>query len=138
MKRRYNYLSHMLDSSQDAIARIGKISSFWATLSSATIFINLIQYLGAGYINVVVLVMLQFLFWASVFCVLMFVQLSWISYIVYNAVDEWQQRDDASDHPAPLNKTRKTYYLPTKNGYKIDKVVEFDSGVGGFARNEEE
>lgn len=138
MKRRYNYLSHMLDSSQQAVARIGKISAFWASMSSAVVFINLVQYLGAGEINVIALMIMQFLFWTSVYCVLMFSQLSWISYIVYNAVDEWQYQEEDNTPPTPPNNTRKTYYLPTKNGYKIDKVVEFTGGVGGVDENEEE
>jgi len=130
-KMRYNYLSHMVDATSEAVIRIGKVSAFWASLAQLAIFINLIVYLGTSAITVAMLVVLQFLFWASVFCVLMFVQMSWVSYMVYVARDEWEYDDTEDNPPAPLPKTTTKYYIPRKNGYKLDKVVDTYGGEGG-------
>jgi hypothetical protein len=117
----------MVDVSSGAVIKVGKQSAMWACFSQAVVFINLIQYLGAGVIGVNALLLLQFLFWCSVFCIMMFLQLSWISYIVYTADLDYQEKGDP---PTPLPTTRTKYYVPGKSGYKIEKEVEEFGGVG--------
>jgi len=120
----------MVDATSDSIARIGKISAFWASISQAVIFINLLVYLGCGLINAATLVVLQFLFWTCVFGTMMFLQASWVFYMVYSADVDYEPTPDEKDPPTPLPHTTTKYYVPQKNGYKIEKVVDEFSGVG--------
>lgn len=126
MKRRYNYLSHMVDSTTDSVARVAKISAFWATSSQAIVFINLMLYLGAGVISPITLVLLSFLFWCSVFGIATITQLSWIAHLVFNGMEEEESDFEQSPYPTPTTTTK--HYVLDGNGYKISKIVE---RVGG-------
>lgn len=117
----------MVDVSASAVIKVARQSALYACFSQAVVFINLIQYLGAGVLGVNALLLLQFLFWCSVFGVMMFLQLSWISYIVYTADLDYQEKGNP---PTPPPTTRTKYYIPGKSGYKIDKEVEEWGGEG--------
>lgn len=132
INKRFNFLSHMIDASSDAVVRVGKVSAFWASMGSLAIFVNLILYMGAKEINIITLVIIQFLFWCSTFGVLMVTQMSWISYIVYMADLGLQEDDNDTTPPTPLPTSTTKHYVLGKNSYKIDKVVDtYHSGVGG-------
>lgn len=128
--KRFNYLSHMVDSTADAVVRVGKVSAFWASMGSMAVFINLITYLGAREINITSLVIIQFLFWCSLYGILMITQLSWVAYIVYMAELDHEE-DMAKEHPpTPLPTMTTKHYVLDKNQYRIDKVVDKFDGVG--------
>lgn len=126
MKRRYNYLSHMVDSSTDSVARVAKISAFWASMSQAVITINLVHMVFNGIVSPIALVLISFLLWSAVFGVMIVTQLGWISHLVFNGLDDYPPGVPEPPHPTPLDVTR--HYKFDGKSYKIDKVVE---RVGG-------
>lgn len=129
MKRRYNYLSHMVDSATDSVTRVAKISAFWASTSQAILIINLVIYLGANVIAPITLVLLSFLLWVSVFGIMIVVQLGWIAHLVFNGIDGDYDQMDASPSPTAIDVTK--HYEFDGKRHKITKIVESPSGVGG-------
>lgn len=117
----------MVQEVAQAVGKVSRTSAIYASLSQAIVFLNLVQYLGAGFVNAPTLIILQFLFWTSIFGVMMFAQMSWIAYMVYTADLDFRE---ASDPPTPLPTRRTKHYAPTKRGYVIDKEVEEYSRVG--------
>jgi fatty acid desaturase len=119
-KRRFNYQSHLVDASADAVIRLAKTAAFIASVVILIVGINTLAFfrIQASF-GTVALFMASA--WVAVWSILFMVQSSWVAYMVHTDFDElirqMESKEDV-DPPPPTGITR--VYKPHSTGYTLE------------------
>lgn len=131
MKRRYNYLSHLIDAAADGAVRLAKMATIvsslvsWAVTAVTTIYFWPI-------ISPTQAILWAAGLWIGVWCTTFFFMSSWVGWLVYAGIDEWDSDDSAKEIAPPAPPEINRVYLPHSTGHRLDK--EKSSGVGGSTK----
>jgi hypothetical protein len=127
-KKRFNYLSHLIDASVDGVVRLAKTS---ATISCFVLLIVGINTMAFWRISATFSQAALFMLagWLALFSIIFMVQTSWVAYMVHADVEQILSEYNQVEPPLP-QETVTRVYKPHSTGYTLESEETKWGGVG--------
>jgi hypothetical protein len=117
-KKRFNYLSHLIDASVDGVVRLAKTS---ATISCFVLLIVGINTMAFWRISATFSQAALFMLagWLALFSIIFMVQTSWVAYMVHADAEQILSEYNQVEPPLPQENVTRVY-KPHSTGYILE------------------